>query len=103
MNPTHSLLWTQLISGGKGVILITVGYEAFISGAGERRDGEEENKVLAGNCSRLEPMFEKLLKITLLNGRSVTCGRFRSKANRKCEYHSTDGSYMSHRMDVGIK
>lgn len=33
---------------GKGVILITVGHEAFISRVRERMDGEEENKVLAG-------------------------------------------------------
>lgn len=54
---------------GKGVILITVGHEAFISWVSERRDEEKENKALTGTAAVWYwANFRKLLNSTLLKG-----------------------------------
>ena len=63
-NESDAFLITEPINiRGKGVILITVGHEAFISWVRERRNEEKENKVLTH--------FRKLLNSTLLKGYDI--------------------------------
>lgn len=65
-NESDAFLITDPINiRGKGVILITVGHEAFISWVRERRDEEKENKALAGTAAvRYWANFTKLLNST---------------------------------------
>lgn len=62
-NESDAFLITDPINiRGKGVILITLGHEAFISGVRERRDAEKENKAFrATAASEYWNTFTKLL------------------------------------------
>lgn len=44
---------------GKGVILITVGYKAFISWVRERREEEDKNKVRTGTAAWAKKVTEQ--------------------------------------------
>lgn len=59
-NESDTFLITDPINiGGEGVILITVGHEAFISRArGKGRDEEKENKAQQQRCSDAEPISQ---------------------------------------------
>lgn len=72
-NESDAFLITEPINiRGKGVILITVGHEAFISWVRERRNEEKENKVLTGTAAVWYwDNFRKLLNSALLKGYDI--------------------------------
>lgn len=73
-NESEAFLITDPINiRGKGVILITVGHEAFISWVRERRDEDKENKALTwAAVVWFLANFRKLLNSSLLKGQTKT-------------------------------
>lgn len=98
-NESDTFLITDPINiSGEGVILITVGHEAFISRArGEGRDEEKENKAQQQHRSDAEPISQSYCTLS-----QIKCDIWNESGHvdRKCKVLSAGLCQIRFQLDV---